>query len=651
MRVRATWGAVLLFWGTAARAQFAPQYWDAQQNTNGMCAVPVGIPAAVMTQDTSGAVSCDTNFKWDTLNAIITDNVNGVVSYSITNSSNGANAGAAFIVNNDTGSAEMTLFSSTAALSDDLLIRGSGHAVVIQAPSVTNGMVELSPGNGVTRIDNLAGVGTRCVQTDASGDISPAAGACGGGSVTAVSATAPLFITGGASPTPNVVGHDLIFGGDTTTGGQNLGSISTAPLGCVTSGGKCVVDGLTLAGGLSFNTATGVESLGSFTCGANTFVSSSSTSGLACTQPAFSNLSGSLACGQLPAFTGDLSSAGGTCSVNVTAIQDAGTVRGTFTVKQHAAPSAPSGSDLACWNTVGGTGLACMTSSGIGSARSMVPDVTCGSNTFVSSASSGTLSCTRPTTGDLSGWPAATDILVSAGASVAPVGDSVFTYDTTNHVEATPAIGVNGVSVPTNAELVTGHSTNADRDRDQFFLGGGALGATGAGDNTLFEIIPSATNIRSGVTAGIYSTVRIENLTWTGVSSPTITEADSLYIDGAPTVSAATSAGSTPNAIHVKSGTTFLEGNVTVNIPGGTGGMTLGLGPNGGNVSAGDFGFDHGVTTGATTDFMWISTCSGTPGGTPANLANRGNATPVVYDRLNDVLYVWNAAAAAWKAH
>lgn len=94
------------------------------------------------------------------------------------------------------------------------------------------------------------------------------------------------------------------------------------------------------------------------------------------------------------------------------------------------------------------------------------------------------------------------------------------------------AVGINGVTVPTNASLVTGITTTTNRDRVQFFVGGGALGATGTGDNTLFDVNPAATTIRAGVTAGIYATQRIRQITYSGTA--TITEAASLYIDGAP---------------------------------------------------------------------------------------------------------------------
>jgi hypothetical protein len=50
------------------------------------------------------------------------------------------------------------------------------------------------------RIINLAGVGTRCVQVNVSGDLAAASGACGTSGVSSVTASSPLFSSGGATP-------------------------------------------------------------------------------------------------------------------------------------------------------------------------------------------------------------------------------------------------------------------------------------------------------------------------------------------------------------------------------------------------------------------------------------------------------------------
>lgn len=158
-------------------------------------------------------------------------------------------------------------------------------------------------------------------------------------------------------------------------------------------------------------------------------------------------------------------------------------------------------------------------------------------------------------------WPTASQVLISAGVAVDPLGDSTFTFDRVAHVMAGgDAIGINGVAVPTNAHLVTGSSNNTNRDRIQFFVGGGALGSTGTGDNTLLDVNPIATTIRVGVTAGIYATQRIRGITYAG-GGTSITEAATLYIDDAPTLGGGISSPS-PYALHVAAGQTKLGGTL-----------------------------------------------------------------------------------------
>lgn len=65
----------------------------------------------------------------------------------------------------------------------------------------------------------------------------------------------------------------------------------------------------------------------SYTCGASTFATSETDNGVTtCTQPGFTNLSGSLSCGQLPGFTGDVSKAAGSCTTAVLGLTDGATV-------------------------------------------------------------------------------------------------------------------------------------------------------------------------------------------------------------------------------------------------------------------------------------------------------------------------------------
>jgi hypothetical protein len=136
-------------------------------------------------------------------------------------------------------------------------------------------------------------------------------------------------------------------------------------------------------------------------------------------------------------------------------------------------------------------------------------------------------------------WPATARVLVSSGTGTAPTSDANFTYDTSTHAFAVgTSVAINGVTPSSNDALSVGHTTNGDHDHVRFFVGGGSAQDTVS--NTLFSIIPSGTAVTTGNNSGILATARISSMTWTGTGSPTPTEAASLYVDNAPTVTSAT---------------------------------------------------------------------------------------------------------------
>jgi hypothetical protein len=128
-----------------------------------------------------------------------------------------------------------------------------------------------------------------------SGNVISATG--GAGTVTSVSALAPLFITGGASPTPTVTIQGAIVSGSTSTTAQNLGLLTTGLLKGTVSGAISTIstaiagtdfqgvitwpaatDVLVSAGtstppvgdtNFTYNTTTHVLSLGGLVLGAN----------------------------------------------------------------------------------------------------------------------------------------------------------------------------------------------------------------------------------------------------------------------------------------------------------------------------------------------------------------------------------------------
>jgi hypothetical protein len=227
-------------------------------------------------------------------------------------------------------------------------------------------------------------------------------------------------------------------------------------------------------------------------------------------------------------------------------------------------------------------------------------------------------------------WPIAGEVLVSTGTGTTPAGDAKILIDTTQHelqlqpgsdlasfnlfnsgganfegvlatwsanrfflhseasgtgtvrpmtIASTAGLTVdaylqiNGATAPTNASLVVGHATNADRDRVQFFVGGGALQATGANDNTFVDVTPSSSTMTLGlgVAGGIYATERIRGAAFTGggLGSSVVVGA-SLYVDAAP--SFVVQAGAR-YAIYVAAGNVHL--GAALDVTGGASSATL----------------------------------------------------------------------------
>jgi hypothetical protein len=106
--------------------------------------------------------------------------------------------------------------------------------------------------------------------------------------------TSPLFALSAVTPLNfDSATNALTAPGVVYTGGVppfDLGTLSTSILACVRSGASCTPDGVTVSGGLNFNTATSALTDAAFSCGSNQWVSSTSTSGPTCTQPSIGNL-------------------------------------------------------------------------------------------------------------------------------------------------------------------------------------------------------------------------------------------------------------------------------------------------------------------------------------------------------------------------
>lgn len=167
-------------------------------------------------------------------------------------------------------------------------------------------------------------------------------GSGGAGTVTAVSATNPLFITGGSSPTPNVTIQGSIVSGSTSTSSINLGtSVVNAMLACSTSGSTCTPTAVTVSGGLAYNAGTGTETLANFSCSAGQAVNAATTGGgLACTP-----IQAPLVCGtdylSLTCVSGATDLGGTNTTPTVIGAENDAAMRGDLLATAITAPSTP----------------------------------------------------------------------------------------------------------------------------------------------------------------------------------------------------------------------------------------------------------------------------------------------------------------------
>ena len=147
-----------------------------------------------------------------------------------------------------------------------------------------------------------------------------------------------------------------------------------------------------------------------------------------------------------------------------------------------------------------------------------------------------------------------------ANAVGTPSTDSTFTFDPTNKILGAEAIGINGVTPSANQYLAGGNATNSVRAQVAWFVGGSS--SPDNPDNTLFLISQnSGATIPAGRTTGIWATARVQPNGYSGTSTPHITEATTLYVDGAPTL---TGAVGSLYAFHVAGGASKLDGSLAL---------------------------------------------------------------------------------------
>ncbi len=138
-------------------------------------------------------------------------------------------------------------------------------------------------------------------------------------------------------------------------------------------------------------------------------------------------------------------------------------------------------------------------------------------------------------------------------------------------------IGQNGGSFPVPLPYYPLHLT-----------GGAALfdGPTNASGSTpdasLVQVSPSTTTIPAPTTTGVYSTLRLGSVTYSAASgAPNMTEAATLYLDGAATLTGGVSVSHGPYALHVASGLTRVDGGLIATTLAGSAGVPTYVDTNG----------------------------------------------------------------------
>jgi hypothetical protein len=128
--------------------------------------------------------------------------------------------------------------------------------------------------------------------------------------------------------------------------------------------------------------------------------------------------------------------------------------------------------------------------------------------------------------------PAAADVLVSAGTGAAPTGDGELAYSTSTHVlNSGRAVVINGAALPTNAYLIGNSTTATDRDHVQFWLGGGTIVDN---PNVLFSMPTHTTPVSANVGDLITMEIGAAAYNNTTAGALNVGNISSLKIDGPP---------------------------------------------------------------------------------------------------------------------
>jgi hypothetical protein len=182
---------------------------------------------------------------------------------------------------------------------------------------------------------------------------------------------------------------------------------------------------------------------------ANNFVTAISAAGvISLAQPAFSNLTGSAICAQLPALVGDVTTPGASCTTTNVNLPDLVTQAGSILVTDIAAPASPAAAHLKLFGD--STDLRFHDKNAAGTIGTTVVSDTGASNNFLTAISAaGVISKSQPSFANLSGSATCAQLPALTGDTTTSAGSC-----------ATSTVKVNGAAVPASAFFLGSNGSN-----------------------------------------------------------------------------------------------------------------------------------------------------------------------------------------------
>lgn len=340
---------------------------------------------------------------------------------------------------------------------------------------------------------------------------------------------------------------------DTPMAGDLLATLVAAPAAPAAGHLRLYGDSATL--NFAAQTSGGIVNHGiqTVSCSGSQWVSAVGNSGNStCTQPAFTDVSGSWSCAQSPASTGDVTKASGSCATVVANLPNDVVQAGDILVTNSVAPSTPAAGKTRCYVDSTSKNGACKNDAG--TVNHGIQTVSCNAHQWVSAISdAGGSACVQPAFSDISGT-----------ATVSQLPTLAFYTQQWSTVRES-AFG--SLSILNNKQTVLAMANGVDQGFAVTAAGGTAIATTLAANPTNFPMY--FTGFGAGY-AHASLNVNIMNLVGIGIGTATIViEVFSMVTD--PTVAGNyTSLGSATQSFTSASPSFFVNNGVSLSaIPTG----------------------------------------------------------------------------------